>query len=92
MARLYERDLFWSTTCNDGGSKSYKGPGVMSFAKVDVCLIVEVFDQEGTVKKSHQFIDSFVLAGQPVFDSSITVTIVSDVENAHQLRLEFEQH
>ncbi len=63
----------------------------MPFAKVNICLIVEVFDQEETVKKSHHFLDSFVLAGRPVFDSAVTVTIVSDVEDAHHVRREFEK-
>lgn len=63
----------------------------MPFAKVNICLIVEEFDQEDTVKKSHQFLDSFVLAERPVFDSAVTVTIVSDVENAHQIRGEFQK-
>ena len=61
----------------------------MPFAKVNICLIVEEFDREVTVKSSHKFIDSFVLAGQPVFDSAVTVTAVSDVEHAHQVRQEF---
>ena len=61
----------------------------MPFARVNICLIVEDFDQEATVRSSHRFIDSFVLAGQPVFDSSVTVTTVYDVENAHQIRQEF---
>ncbi len=63
----------------------------MSFAKVTVCLIVEVADQEETVSKSHRFLNSFVLANQPVFDSAVTVTIVSDVENAHLVRREMKK-
>ena len=63
----------------------------MPFAKVNVCLTVEVFDEEETVEKSHKFLDSFVLAGRPVFDSAVTVTIVSDVEDAHLVRREFRK-
>ncbi len=63
----------------------------MSFAKVIICLIVEVADQEQTVDKSHRFLNSFVLADQPVFDSAVTVTIVSDVENAAQVRQEMKK-
>lgn len=63
----------------------------MPFAQITLCLIVELSDQEDTATDSHKFIDSLVLAGRPVFDSSVTIKIVYDVENAHEIRREFQK-
>ena len=62
----------------------------MPFARIDICFIVRHSDQDESVEESHRFLNQLILKGKPIFDSSVQVTLVSDVENADETLREFE--
>ena len=63
----------------------------MSFSRITASLTVEETAQDHIVAALQTLLDSFAIQRIAVFDSDITCTTVSKVENAEQVRQETDE-
>ena len=60
----------------------------MPVAKIETFVSVRTRDQAGVEEGFDNFIDGLIVRGIPVFDSSITTTLVSDVDDSEETILD----